>query len=151
MNYEYYRDFTFTDDLSEFKFTSVGKNGPIRKGVVFLPEDSNIYNLAFGDLKENGEIDDFSISNNGDRNKILATIKRIVDVYTERYHDRIIHFTGSTKERTRLYRMAIGVNLEALSEKFEIYMKIHGSLILQPFQKNLQASSFLVKRKTINL
>lgn len=148
MNYEYYADFTFSDDLSEFKFISIGKNGQARKGVIFMPMgDSDVYNLAFGDLKENGEIDDFAISNNGDRNKILGTIAWIVELYTNRYPDRIIRFTGSTSARTRLYRMAISVNLEKLSEKYEIYMKLDDKPVPQPFQKNLHASSFFIKRK----
>jgi uncharacterized OB-fold protein len=33
---------------------------------------SGIFNLAFGDVDETGEINDSTISNNGDRNKILA-------------------------------------------------------------------------------
>ena len=33
-----------------------------------------VYNLAFGGIDENGETDDYSASDNGDRNKILATV-----------------------------------------------------------------------------
>ena len=43
----------------------------------------NVFNLAFGDINENGEINDYTISDNGDRNKILATVANVVDVYTK--------------------------------------------------------------------
>jgi hypothetical protein len=33
-----------------------------------------IYNLAMGDLNQEGQIDDHVVSDNGDRNKILAKV-----------------------------------------------------------------------------
>lgn len=91
------------------------------------------------------EISNFTVSNNGDRNKILATVFKVVDNYTERYPDRWIYITGSTKERTRLYRMAIGINLDELSKTFEIYAISNGELVL--FTKNMEISAFIIKRK----
>jgi hypothetical protein len=64
---------------------------------------SGIYNLAFGDINVEGEIDDLTISDNGDRNKILATVAKSVDEYTKRFPGRWIFFKGSTPERTRLH------------------------------------------------
>jgi hypothetical protein len=75
MKYEMYFDFRFTQDFSVIDFTSTGKNGAIPKRIIFsTTELENVYNLAFGDIDENGEIDDCRISDNGDRNKILATV-----------------------------------------------------------------------------
>ena len=83
MKYEMYSDFDYTYDYSVIEFTSIGKNGAIPKRVVFTETElDNVYNLAFGDIDENGEIDDCRISDNGDRNKILATIVKVVDDYT---------------------------------------------------------------------
>lgn len=87
-------------------------------------EIDGIYNLAFGDIIENGEIDDYCITDNGDRNKILATVFDVVNTYTARYPERMIYFRGSTIERTRLYRIAIGLNLEELSRVFDIYRSL---------------------------
>jgi hypothetical protein len=68
MKYEVYTDLIITDDFSIFDFISHGKNGSILKRIAFTKtEIANIYNLAFGDLKEEGEIDDYGISDNGDR------------------------------------------------------------------------------------
>jgi hypothetical protein len=119
MRYEVYSDIKFNSDFSIIDFISVGNKGAIPKRIMFTQtEHLNVYNLAFGDIDENGEIDDFIISDNGDRNKILATIVTVVEDYTIKYPERLISFKGSTKERTRLYRMAIGINQEELSRNF---------------------------------
>ena len=110
-----------------------------------MTEMDNIFNLAFGDVGENGEFDDLRISDNGDRNKILATVVNIITSYTDRYPGRWILFQGSTESRTRLYRMAIGLNLEELSVKFEIYTFEEDKLVL--FCKNMNVNAFLIMRK----
>ncbi|WP_207515337.1 DUF6934 family protein [Longitalea luteola] len=119
MKYEVYTDIRKDAELRIFEFVSIGKFGAIRKRISFMPTSlPYVYNLAFGDINKDGEIDDISISDNGDRNKILATLAKVLDQYTYKYPERFIYFRGSTKERTRLYRMAIGLNLEELSESF---------------------------------
>ena len=90
MKYELYGDIEITDDFNVFDFISNGKKGAIPKRVAFTKTEWNqVYNLAFGDIDDNNEIDDHSVSDNGDRNKILATIAYIVDVYTKRYPDQV--------------------------------------------------------------
>jgi hypothetical protein len=146
MKYEIYLNLTFTPDYSVIDFISIGKHGAIPKRIVFTETElQNVYNLAFGDIDENGDIDDCRISDNGDRNKILATVVKVVDSYTQRYPYRWIIFSGSTKERTRLYRIAIGINLEELSKKYEIYAFVQDEL--KPFIKNMEINSFVIKRK----
>jgi len=146
MKYEIYSELKFTDDFSVIDFVSVGKNGAIPKRISFTSTElKNVYNLAFGDIDENGEIDDYRISDNGDRNKILATVVNVLDDYTKKYPERWIIFSGSTKERTRLYRMAVGLNLEELSRKFDIYAYVRDEL--RSFSKNMEINAFVVKRK----
>jgi hypothetical protein len=146
MKYEVYEGIAVSADFSQFDFISMGKRGPIHKRVAFaITEMDNIHNLAFGDVAEDGEIDDLSVSDNGDRNKVLATVVNIVTSYTTRYPDRWILFQGSTDSRTRLYRMAIGLYLEELSIKFEIYAFVDELLI--PFCKNMKVSAFVIRKK----
>ena len=115
MKYEIYSDLDYTYDYSVVDFLSIGKKGAIPKRITFTgTELVNVYNLAFGDIDENGELDDYRISDNGDRNKILATVVKVVDNYTKKYPLRWVIFSGSTKERTRLYRIAVGINLEVI-------------------------------------
>jgi len=149
MKYENYEAVRIADDLSSFDFMSTGKNGNIPKRIIFMPTDlAGIYILAFGSISTNEEIDDHSVSNNGDRNKILATVAAVVDLYSRRYPDRMIYFRGSTKERTRLYRMAVSINLEELSLNFEIYAEIDNQEDFVPFCKDMKINAFLIKRRS---
>lgn len=148
MKYEVYTSLKSTDDYSVIDFISEGKKGSILKRIVFTgTELADVYNLAFGDIDKNGEIDDYSISDNGDRNKILATVVDVTKTYTEKYPNRLILFKGSTSERTRLYRMAISLNLTELSEQFEIYAFVNEEIT--PFTKGLPVTAFLIKRKIV--
>ena len=150
VKYEYYAAIRTADDLSSFDFVSTGKSGEFLKRIVFMrTEIEGVYNLAFGDVMENGELDDYSITDNGDRNKILATVFDVVNTYTVRYPERMIYFRGSTKERTRLYRIAIGLNFEELSKFFDIYAEIEGDDRFTPFRKNMEIDAFLIKRKPL--
>ncbi len=59
-----------------FEFTSVGKNGAVQKLVLYEQTDlPNVLNLGFGDKHPTtGEIDDLVITDNGDSEKVLATV-----------------------------------------------------------------------------
>jgi hypothetical protein len=146
MKYEVYLDFKYTDNFDTIDFLSIGKHGPLSKRITFTKTElENTYNLAFGDIDGTDDIDDYKVSDNGDRNKILATIVYVVGLYTNKYPQRWILFRGSTKERTRLYRMAIGLNLEELAEKFDIYGLTQTGIVR--FYKNMEINAFLIKRK----
>ena len=147
MKYDYYKKLSIYEDFEIYDFISTGMKGDILKRVRFdLVENPDTYNLAFGDLKEDGRIDDYSISDNNDMPKILATIAFIAEVFLSEYPDRTITFRGSTAERTRLYRMAIGNNLNDLQGSFEIYgVEKDGSISF--FTKNKEFFAFLVRKK----
>ena len=146
MKYEVYKEIKITDDYSIFDFTSVGKKGYIPKRIEFTAtEIPGFFNLAFGDVDENGEIDDYSISDNGDRNKVLATVAYAVEIYLNKYPEKWVYFKGSTQERTRLYRMAVGLNLEELSLSFLILAEHEDGF--SPFQKNRDVFGLLIKKK----
>lgn len=105
-----------------------------------------VYNLSFGNVTLDGEMSSYAVSDNGDRNKILATVAYAVEIYLEQYPDRYVFFTGSTDGRTRLYRMAVALNFTELSLKFDIYCQTDMGII--PFQKNIPTTGILVKRKS---
>jgi hypothetical protein len=120
-----YEGYDYTDSSSNsmiYEFTSIGPKGNIKKIVQFShTQEKDIYNLAFGNITTDGSIDDFTTNNNKDRDKILATIAAIVFDFTSCFPKCYIFFVGSTKERTRLYRMAIVLNLEELNKTFIIW------------------------------
>ena len=133
--------------LMTFEFTSEGQRGLIRKVVQYQPTNlKDIYNLAFGD-KDNAadSIDDTVISNNGDSEKVMATVAATAYAFTDRYPDAGIYATGSTKARTRLYRMGIAKFLEEVSEDFEVLGERNGAW--EEFRRNVEYEGFLVRRK----
>ena len=152
MNHEKYNNIIASDDFLEYEFISVGPKGRIPKIIQFkITNNPNVYNLAFGNKNENGDLDDLATNNNNDRNKILTTVVLSVYLFTSEYPTKWVFFSGSTPDRTRLYRMAIALNFEELSFDFEIYGILRGvdSYVTVPFQKEVNYYGFLIKRKTI--
>jgi hypothetical protein len=116
-------DYKAEDLMLFYEFTSVGAKGNIKKIVEYSATSvPNVFNLAFGDYDEvtNG-INDGTITNNGDSQKVLATVASTVYAFTGRYPDAWVHATGSTIVRTRLYRMGITNNLIEIEEDFYVF------------------------------
>lgn len=136
-----------SDKMMTFEFVSQGNKGLIHKLVKYQPTNlKDVYNIAFGDKDtETGEIDDTAISNNGDSEKVLATVVATVYAFTDKYPNSYVYATGSTKARTRLYRMGISKFLQEVTDDFEIYGEINDSW--EEFQLNVDYEGFLVRRK----
>jgi hypothetical protein len=133
--------------LMVYEFTSEGPKGQIQKIVKYSETNlKDLYNLAFGDKEQDtGEIDDRVISNNGDSDKVLATVVSTVYAFTEKYVDTWVFATGSTMARTRLYRMGITKYLTEIKRDFQVFgLK---SDEWERFEKNTEYEAFLVKRK----
>jgi hypothetical protein len=116
-------------NLNIYEFISEGKNGLIRKMLEFQKtEAEGVFNLAFGDYDEKTKtIDDLIVTNNGDSQKVLATVASIVFVFMEKHPNAMIYTTGSTDSRTRLYRMGISTNIEEIKADFNVYgLRIEG-------------------------
>jgi hypothetical protein len=148
MNLERYN--FFTNDFRAYEFFSEGPKGRIRKLVIFtkIPDtDPPIYNLAFGDAHPvTGKIDDEVISNNEDRNIVLATVANTIASFCDHYGNQYIYAEGSTASRTRLYQMGIAGLWYEISMDFEVYgLKVGNWQGFQPNGVNYEA--FLVKRK----
>jgi hypothetical protein len=133
--------------LTTFEFVSVGVKGEIPKIVQYSETNlKGFYNLGFGDKDPNtGEIDDNIISDNGDSQKVLATVAATVYAFTDKYPDAWIYAAGSTKARTRLYRIGITNNLEEILKDFELYGMRNGEW--EEFVKRVNYKAFLVKRR----
>ncbi len=132
-----------------YEFFSKGPNGSIKKVVEYyrLQElKAEVFNLAFGDWDEdNHRINDLSISNNADRDKVLATVAATVADFMNDHPDAIIIATGSTLSRIRLYQMGIAKVWSEVNQHFEIQGYINDSW--QPFQKGVNYSAFLLKAR----
>src|SRR5687767_6511787 len=90
MNLEKYECLS-DEECSSFTFLSEGPRGTIKKQVSYqefmtLPDGRPVVNLGFGDWDEQRlSIDDTVISNNKDRDKVLATIASTIMAYTEKH------------------------------------------------------------------
>lgn len=137
-------------NLTTFEFVSEGPKGHIHKLIQFTETNhANLYNLAFGDKHpETGTIDDSTISNNGDSEKVLATVVATIYAFTERYPSAWIYATGSSKTRTRLYRMGISKYLEEVMNDFELYGQYRNEWEI--FVRGTDYEAFIVKRKISN-
>lgn len=136
-----------SDKLMTFEFISEGPKGVINKIVRFQKTNvKNVYNLAFGDKDDaTGDIDDQIISNNGDSEKVLATVVASVYAFTDKYPQAWIYATGSTKSRTRLYRMGITRFLSEVKDDFDVLGERNDDW--EEFKKSVEYEGFLVRRK----
>ena len=145
MKYEKYHIEAFSSFL-KYEFVSKGPNGHIRKQVIFRQtENARVYNLGFGDVDdESGEINDITVTNNNDSQKILATVGLTVLHFFEKNPDKYVFAIGSTQARTRLYRMGISNNLTEIAEKFEIFG--YKGEKWENFKKETDYQAFLIRK-----
>ena len=129
-----------------YEFCSEGQRGSIQKAVIYTHIQGNLYNLAFGDWNEsNQKLDDSIRSNNGDKDKVLATVAFTALTFTEQYPKAEIFVEGSTASRTRLYQMGINNNLLEISLNFNV--KGYREEYWEPFRQGRNYKAFLIQRK----
>ncbi|HWB92105.1 MAG TPA: hypothetical protein VG605_09640 [Puia sp.] len=94
-----------------YSFESIGPKGRIKKMVQYHRIQGyppHVFNLSFGDWDEaENRIDDEIVTDNHDRDKILATVAATVILFTSDFPYAVIYIEGSTPARTRLYQMGI--------------------------------------------
>lgn len=135
-------------EISQYEFFSEGPKGSIQKIVQFqlIDEDRRVFNLAFGDWDEDkGTIDDSTKSNNGDRQKILATVAHTVLDFMNKQSKAIVLAQGSTASRTRLYQMGIGAFYDEIDKYFYIEGYIDGQW--EHFRPKRNYEAFLLEHK----
>lgn len=133
--------------LTVFEFISEGPKGAIRKLVQFQEtNEAGLFNLAFGDADDvTGELDDLAISNNGDGEKVLATIVAALYAFFEKHPDAFVYATGSTRARTRLYRMGITKFYNEMVDDFFLYGQVGDKFY--EFEIGKDYLGFLAQRK----
>ena len=130
-----------------FEFVSEGTKGSIHKLVKYTKTGkSDFYNLGFGDkIGETNDFDDKVISDNGDSEKVLATVASTLYEFTDKYPVAFIFATGSTLARTRLYRISLSNALDEISHDFSLLGYLEGKW--EVFERNRDYSAFLITRK----
>ena len=136
-----------TDSSMIFEFISEGSKGAIRKRVEYEQIGVNTYNLAFGDIDaETDDFDDTTVTDNQDTLKVLATVAETVKVFLNAYPEAYIYAKGGNWARTRLYRIGISNNLEAISKDFDIFGDL-GDDEWVLYEKNKNYLAFLILKK----
>ncbi|HVU98105.1 MAG TPA: hypothetical protein VHE34_22935 [Puia sp.] len=135
----------------EYQFFSEGPKGKIRKLVIYsylATEDGHAYyNLGFGDYDAvANELNDFAISNNLDRDKVLATVAATAEEFTRHYPGSRIVVKESTPARTRLYQMKIALHYSMIAEIFDIQCQTATGKSV-PFRKGENYEGFIFERK----
>ena len=131
-----------------FEFLSSGPQGSIKKIVFFqeLPNYPGVYNLAFGDWDEiEQKVKDNTRSNNGDRDKVLATVASTVFEFMKSHPTAILFAKGETPAKTRLYQMGINANWKEINASFIVDGFTNGSWELVKAGKNYEA--FMLRQK----
>jgi len=147
-----YSQYSITEHANHlyFEFFSEGPRGRIKKGVryslIYENEGLKVYNLAFGDVDQHtGGLNDLSLSNNNDRNKILATVAVTVLKFINSFPEAWVYARGSTPSRTRLYQISLALNFDEVSEYLDIYGSLNDKLY--KFEKNVNYDYFIVLAK----
>jgi hypothetical protein len=145
MHYERY-EITKGETSMTYEFVSQGPRGDVPKLVVYSKTRLlGIFNLGFGDKIREGDFDDNVVTNNGDTLKVMATVAVTLYYFTDRFPNAKVFVEGSTKTRTRLYRMAITNNLEVINADFEVYGLKNDAW--EAFTAGIDDEAFLVIRK----
>lgn len=129
-----------------FEFISEGPKGKIIKVIQFQKiDETDVYNLAFGDYDLlTGKLDDKVITDNGDSEKVLATVVSAIYLFTEKYSNVWVYATGSTVARTRLYRMGINKYFDIASKDFDILGEQQNAFTW--YEKGEDYQAFVVRR-----
>jgi hypothetical protein len=80
----------------------------------------NLFNFAFGDILEDGTVDVYANSNNGDVTKVFATVIQIIKVFANENPYATIFFSGSPPRHTALYQRILATYYDSISDEFII-------------------------------
>ncbi|PWK16641.1 hypothetical protein LV89_04857 [Arcicella aurantiaca] len=113
--------FNTLNEYTDFEFYSIGNKGTIKKIIRFIKIDlEDFYSLSLFDVFSDGTLSVMSESKNGDMKIVLATVAKTIEKFLELYPTKKVFFSGSTHERTRLYRIAITQEIENIKNLFDI-------------------------------
>ena len=147
MDLEFY-PFYADDDRLYFSFLSVSPERTIQKAIIFTPLSAHrIFNLALVDVLPDGSFCDQTISNNGDLEKIMATVIQCIAQFFESYTQADIYLQANTPAKNRLYRIIISRELSRIKKYYEIY-GINDS-VTEPFQAGREYHHYIIKLRGI--
>lgn len=143
--YPYIRQYAY-----QYKFVSYGKERIEKIATFASAPEINAFSFVFGDMLNDGTVDTFINSNNGDMPKVIATIICIIKQFLDEHPDATVFFVGSTSNRTILYRRLLGTNHSRFNKKFIInaLIQVKNGLLQVPFDpfSNAEYLGFFIKK-----
>jgi hypothetical protein len=101
-----------------------------------------------GDVnKETDEVDYFSKSNNGDTEKVLATVAATIFGFFNKHPNSIVYATGSTNARTRLYQIGINKYFSEIEPDYHLLVELENKL--ERFKSGVNYDGFVIFKKDI--
>ena len=106
-----------------YEFESISEQKIVTKAIAFYADyqNSESFELIFGDLRSDGTIDVKTQSKNRDMTQILGTVMQTVYYFFELYPSKNVTFMGSTDSRNRLYRVLISKFLLEQDDHFQVF------------------------------
>jgi hypothetical protein len=109
------------EQLHNMSSLALGQKGRLKKRVEFTAlRRRKLYNIGFGDVMPDGQVDDKVNTNNSDLVKVLGTVISIIQSFLNENMEAKIFFTGSTQQRTDLYITILRRNYVELTKEFII-------------------------------
>ena len=108
------------------------------------------YNLSLCDWDESKKMmDDTSISNNQDTEKVLASVAQIIIYFSDRHPETFIGIEANTEARLRLYKMKINKYLNEIETYFELFGMTDDSNLI-PYTPDIKCLGFVGRKKENN-
>jgi hypothetical protein len=104
---------------THYIFESVGEKS-IFKIVQFNHVSGDNWNLGFGDLDDNGFINDSVITNNQDARKVIRTVAKIAIDFLAKYPNYTLEINPVDGKRKRLYNNIFRKYFEEMTPIFKI-------------------------------
>jgi len=152
MDIDRYDNVERSADFKRYSFISKGPKGDLLKLVKFnsLSQIPDSHNLALGTIR--GEITDYNeTTNNNDRDKVLAAVFYIAQIFSHRYPEQKIFIKGRNGVTTRLYRGAINRVYKEIIKEYFIYGGFYAAATnnydFELFDGNRYYEAFLFERR----
>src|SRR5688572_11332466 len=121
-----YKIDTVASDLLLSKFKTILRSGESAELGIKISDNCHpyfpeIFNLAFGPVTKEGEIDDQARLCHQDHAKVFSTVLLAALNFLRKNKDKYIGIDGSTDARAYMYYRCIQSNFDYLDQFFEVY------------------------------
>jgi hypothetical protein len=98
-------------------------------------------------MRYTNELNDKTVSNNSDREKILVTAALAALEFIRQFPNATLYIKGSTIARTRLYQIRISSVFKEINQYFIVSGLKNG--VWESFKINQRYEAFLIRKKNV--